>query len=359
MSGDGPKPLSSNVLIAIMRIQLDCYVMTRNTKHSLFYIFIAVFVLLVTTESRAAVGDQFAKVTITQPDKVQTGRVAFVDAVQGKLIEVDLTGKITWEFSIPGSMLRGGILIAGTDVEWLPKSDHFLLAIANSGVFEVNRQGQTIWEYRTRYADHDVDRLDNGNTLFVTSWDGDSDPIMTEVDSTGKVVFELFARDLELNPADRHGVAGERYSNTHANAVQKLGPNEYLLSLRNFNQFVKVKDGKVIQRINKASNVHDPVPYENGFLFVAYPAEDKSLLVHQVGPGQRRPFFKPDDGTWTPLRTVELLQNGNVLITGGREIGQLDKDGQLVWSLVVEHFRSGKNAQKSGAFIYKAAFVYK
>lgn len=334
--------------------------MTRNTKLSLFYILIAAFVLLVTTESRAAVGDQFAKVTITQPDKVQTGRVAFVDAVKGKLIEVDLTGKITWELSIPGGMLRGGNLTAGTDVEWLPKSDHFLLAIAGSGVFEVDRQGQTTWQYRTRFADHDVDRLENGNTLFVNGWDADSDPVMTEVDSDGKVVLQLFARDLDLNPAERHSVASEKtYSNTHANAVQKLGPNEYLLSLRNFNQFIIIKDGKVIERRKNAKNVHDPIPYENGYLFAAHLAEDKSALVHQVGPGQRRPFFKPDDGTWTPLRTVELLQNGNVLITGGREIGQLDKDGQLVWSLVVEHFSSGKNAIRSGASIYKAAFVYK
>lgn len=333
--------------------------MTRNTKSLPFRILAATFALIFAGSSWAAVGDQFAKVTINKPDKVQAGHLAFVDASQGKLIETDLTGKITWEFSIPMSMLGSGRLSAGTDVEWLPKSDHFLLAIAGAGVFEINRQGQTTWKYLTTFADHDADRLDNGNTLFVNGWDADSDPVMTEVDSDGKVVFHLFARDLELNSTDRHSVANERYSNTHANAVQKLGPGEYLLSLRNFNQFVKIKDGKVTGRVKNARNVHDPLPYGNGFLFAAHLAEDKSALVRQIGPGQREPFFKPDDGTWTPLRTVELLQNGNILITGGREIGQLDKDGDLVWSVVVEHFGSGKNAQKTGSFFYKVAFVYK
>jgi hypothetical protein len=309
--------------------------------------------------SWAAVGDQFAKSEIHQPDKLQAGRVAFVDASLAKLIEMDITGKITWEYAIPGSMVGSGKLSSGTDVEWLPASDNFLLAIAGAGVFEINRQGQVVWTFATPYADHDADRLDNGNTVFVNGWDGDSDPVMTEVDSAGKLVLQLFARDLELNAAERHSVVTERHSNTHANAVQKLGPDEYLLSLRNFNQFIKIKNGKVVARIKNARNVHDPVPYKEGYLFAAHLAEDKSALLFHAGPGKRQPFFSPEPDTWTPLRTLELLQNGNILISGGREVGQLDPQGKLVWSLVAEHFASGKSGQKSERFFYKAAFVYK
>lgn len=309
--------------------------------------------------SWAAIGDQFAKMEIHQPDKLQAGRVAFVDSSQGKLIEMDLTGKITWEYAIPGSVLGSGKLSSGTDVEWLAASDNFLLAIAGAGVFEINRQGQVVWKYATPYADHDADRLESGNTVFVNGWDGDNDPVMTEVDNSGNIVLQLFARDLELNAAERHSVTTERHSNTHANAVQKLRAGEYLLSLRNFNQFVKISNGKVVARIKNARNVHDPVPYKDGYLFAAHLADDKSALLFHAGPGQRQPFFKPEPDTWTPLRTVELLKNGNILITGGREIGQLDSQGQLVWSLVAEHFASGKSGQKSARYFYKAAFVYK
>lgn len=309
--------------------------------------------------SWAAVGDQFAKVVINQPDKLQAGRVAFVDASQAKLIEMDITGKITWEYAIPRNIVGSGKLSGGTDVEWLPQSDNFLLAIPGAGVFEINREGQVVWKFSTPYADHDADRLDNGNTVFVNGWDGDNDPVMTEVDSAGNIVLQLFARDLELNTDERHSVTTERHSNTHANAVQRLGPGEYLLSLRNFNQFVKIKNGKVVARFKNARNVHDPVPYKEGYLFAVHLAEDKSALIMHGGPGQRQPLFKPEAGTWTPLRTVELLRNGNILISGGREIGQLDPQGQLVWSVVAEHFSSGKSGQKSERFFYKAAFVYK
>lgn len=341
------------------RKSLICCAMTHLRSVGLIRTLGLVAAMAITLTSWAAVGDQFAKMEIFQPDKVQAGRLAFVDSSLAKLIEVDLSGRITWEYTIPGSVLGNGKLSSGTDVEWLAQSDSFLLAIPGAGVFEINRQGQVVWKYATPYADHDADRLENGNTVFVNGWDGDSDPVMTEVDSAGNIVLQLFARDLELNPAERHDVSNERYSNTHANAVQKLGPGEYLLSLRNFNQFVKISNGKVVARVRNARNVHDPVPYKGGYLFAVHLAEDKSALMMQVGPGQRQPLFKPEPDTWTPLRTVELLRNGNILITGGREMGQLDPQGQLIWSLVAGHYVSGKSGQKSARFFYKATFVYK
>lgn len=315
--------------------------------------------LLSSTFAWAAVGDQFANVDIEQSEKTQAGRIAFIDSNQAKLIELDLTGKITWEYSLPWALIGLGTLSAGTDVEWLPESDNFLIAIAGSGVFEINRKAEVVWKYETRFADHDADRLANGNTVFVNGWDADTDPVVTEVDSAGKIVMQLFAEQLGLSTNERHSVPGERFSNTHANAIQRLDENEYLISLRNYNQFLKFKDGKVVARFKKAKNVHDPVPYKEGFLFAVHIADSQSALVHHQGPGQRQSFFKPETGTWSPLRSVELLHNGNVLITGSRQVGQLDQDGKLVWAMTVVSYESGKSEQKTGRFIYKAAFVYK
>lgn len=309
------------------------------------------------TVSWAAVGDQFANVEIQQSEKMQAGRVAFVDTFQTKLIEIDTTGQITWEYEIPRSVLGNGRLIAGTDVKWLAESDHFLLAIPAAGVFEVNRTGQVVWQHLTPYADHDADRLENGNTVFVNAWDGDNDPILTEVDGNNKVVYQLFANDLGLNANERHPSSNERYSNTHANAVQKLGSEDYLLSLRNFDQFVRIKAGKVVEKITQAPHVHDPVTYKDGYLFAVHKS-GASELLQQVKFGQRSAFFVPEAGKWHPMRTLEILHNGNILITGSQEVGQLDKNGALVWSMVIPNFSSGKFS-KSGRVIYKAAFVYK
>jgi hypothetical protein len=318
-----------------------------------------IFMAILSSAAFASVGDQFGVVGVNQEGSVQIGKIAFVDVNQSKLIEMDTTGKVTWEYSIPFTMTFGSKLSSGTDVEWLPASDNFLLAIPEAGVFEVNRKGEVVWQYKTRYVDHDADRLPNGNTVFVNGWDADGDPVVTEVDPSGKIVMQLFAEQLGLDVNERHSAPGERYSNTHANAVQQLADGEYLISLRNYNQFLRYKDGKVVARYMNARNVHDPLPFKGGYLFAIH-YRDSSQLILQRESGQREPFFKPEPGTWTPLRTVELLKNGNILVTGSREVGQLDEAGKLVWSMVIESYANQKSEQrKKAGFIYKATFVYK
>lgn len=322
----------------------------------------AIVLLFMATHAPAAVasaGDQLGVVGVNQEGSVQIGRIAFVDVNQSKLIELDTTGKVTWEYSIPFAMTFSGKLSSGTDVEWLPASDNFLLAIPGAGVFEVNRKGEVVWQYKTRYVDHDADRLPNGNTVFVNGWDADGDPIVTEVDPSGNIVMQLFAEQLGLDAKERNSSPGERYSNTHVNAIRQLAEGEYLISLRNYNQFLRYRDGKVFVRYSNARNVHDPVPYKGGYLFAIH-YRDRSQLIMQNETRQREPLFKPEPGTWHPLRTVELLKNGNVLVTGSREVGQLDEAGKLVWSMVIESYGDQKSDQrKKTGFFYKVAFVYK
>jgi len=316
---------------------------------------IALFV--VSNAAYAAVGDQFGIPEINQPEKVQAGKFAFVDPQLGKLIELDLNGKVTWEYSIPFAWRSK--LIKATDVEWLPASDNFLLAIPETGVFEINRQSQVVWQYKTKFVSHDADRLPNGNTVFVNGWDANSDPIVTEVDSSGKVVFQLFAEKLGLDLNERRTDPTEPYSNTHANAVQWLAEGEYLVSLRNFHQFIKIKNGEVVATFKRTRNVHDPLPFNDGYLFAIH-FRDRSELVFHNASGKRKPIFVPEPETWTSLRTLELLRNDNILITGSREVGQLDQDGKLVWSLKMNQYDLQKTStKKTPNFIYKAAFVYK
>ena len=154
--------------------------------------------------------------------------------------------------------------------------------------------------------------------MFVNGWDADTDPIVTEVDSSGKVVFQLFAQQLGLDLSERRTNPAEPHSNTHTNAVHWVAEGEYLISLRNFHQFIKIKNGEVIETFKKARNVHDPLPFEDGYLFAIH-FRDRSELIFQNVSGKRKPLFVPEPETWTPLRAVELLRNNNILITGSRE----------------------------------------
>ena len=239
-------------------------------------------------------------------------------------------------------------------------TDHFLLAIPGAGVFEVDRHGDITWQYKTRFIDHDADRLSNGNTVFVTGWDGENGPHpYGQVDPEKSDLCEqLFAAQLGLDPEDFHPSNDRVYSYTHTNSVRKSAEGEYLLSLRNFDRFLVWKDGKVTERV-RARKVHDPVPYRGGYLFAEH-LHNGSRLTWLKPDGKRVHLFQTDANEWHPLRTVELLKNGNILLTGSREVGQLGPDGEWVWIMNLDQFSPQRSRiRKNDGFLYKAVFVYR
>jgi len=294
---------------------------------------------------------------------VQNGRIAFIKPTEAKLIEIDLKGKTTWEFQIPSRYMRGLLnLSSGADIEWLEKSDTFLVAIPSVGIIEVDRAKGVIWEFLTAKISHDVDMLDDGTIIFVNAWDDDDDYIVTQINRQGDVLNKYTAEEIGLSKNQRNSSNGnELYSNTHINAIQKIGQNKFLLSLRNYNQAVIIENGKIISTMVRANRIHDPFVDNNFIFFIRRESVEKSVVVKSnINTGKRVSLFVTPDSSWTPLRTLEKLKNGNFLLTGSSVIGQINTHGEVVWQVKMpdfQHQKLSKNRHKD--FLYKAAFVYK
>jgi hypothetical protein len=294
--------------------------------------------------------------TVYDSQKLQIGNVAIVDASRGKIVEYDLSGKVVWEFSIPWSIPKQS-LGSGADIEWVSESDTFLFVVPRAGIYEVNRQKEIIWKYETSKVSHDADKLPNGNVLFVNGWDNNDDPTFSEITRDGTIVQQWVAKN-HLDPkTDKRNSQGEStYSYTHANAVSRLSDGTTLVSLRNFNMFVIVKDGKIIRRSSRIKNVHDPFLSSTKTCFGAR-EPNRAVCTTKDGAGFR---FVDADKEWVPMRTIEPLKNGNLLITGSYQIGQLSEEGKLVWKLYFNDMQNQKSAANSNSnFIYKATWVYK
>lgn len=294
-----------------------------------------------------------------KPERIQAGKFALIEPESRRIVEFDLNGKQTWAYTIPYSMIGSGDLSHGADIEWLPEKDHFLFVVPGEGVFEINRAGQLIWEHRSPFISHDADRLPDGNTAFVNAWDDDDDPIMTVVNPAGQTIYQVFARDLELKQEKSRSTNSEAYSNTHANAVQKIGEDHWLISMRNYNRFVRLKKGKIVKQV-RGKNVHDPLPLPNdSYLFAVHNGDAPDQLMKHEN-GEKRVLFEAPDKSWKPLRSVERLANGNILITGSTRIGQVTAEGELVWQASFESYQNQRDRVRKnpGNFIYKAAFVY-
>lgn len=283
------------------------------------------------------------------------GTFAYIDPSLSKLFEVDASGKVIWDYEIPK---LGGDLAAGADIEWIASTNSFLFVVPGSGVYEVRKKDKNlIWSCKTPFISHDADRLPNGDTIFINAWDSDDAPIVTLVDSNCREKRTLFAKDLGLDPQKRRPASGESYSNTHINAIQVMSDDAWLISLRNYGQFILLSpDSKAIKKWGKTKKGHDPNLNQDGSIYFAQHGKEQAL-IHIRPNGSREVIFSPEEKKWTPLRTVQPIDNKYFLMTGSEVMGVVDTSGTVLWSLTIHGFQAQKGGRGNASFLYKAVFI--
>ena len=331
------------------------------------------------------VGDKIGETFLIKNDKFQDGTFAFIAPGAGKFIEINKDGEIVFTFDINGPEKR--YLMGAADVEWLPETKTFLVVIPRYGLFELDRKKGKIWECKTPFISHDADLLSDNTIVFVNGWDdiGKNEPIYTHIDRDCNILKELYAEDLELDRTrfknDPAEVGKSFESHTHTNAVEIIDDEHMILSIRNYNELVMLKNFKPIWRMQRRAKwIHDPVVIDTSkpiedleFYFtnrrkgqhlmkVSYSDPDNPVSVwgslNARGERELRKRTKGLQRFWVPLRTVEILPNKNILLTGSVAIGQVTSDGELVWDLRITKggFKHQSSRQNN---IYKAAFIPK
>jgi outer membrane protein assembly factor BamB len=211
----------------------------------------------------------------------------FAAAVQGKIAIFDKDGKIEWE-TTTGKYVAHDLQVLDNGNILYPKS-------ANQ-IVEVDRKGQTVWEYRSRPADggkgtvevHAFQRLADGNTMIAET----GNKRIIEIDRAGKIVVEV---PLQVDKPDAH---------YDTRLVRKLDNGNYLVCHEN--------DGAVRE----------------------YDKTGKVVWKYKLDLGGREKT-PGHDGHGTQVYGALRLANGNTLIAGGNNnrVLEVDKDGKIVWKI--------------------------
>ena len=321
------------------------------------------------------VGDKIGETFLIKNDKFQDGTFAFIAPEDKKFIEINKDGEIVFRFDID---VPRGYLKGGADVEWLPETKTFLVVIPRYGLFELDREKGKIWECKTPFISHDADLLSDNTIVFVNGWDdiGKNEPIYTHIDRDCNILKELYAEDLELDKTRYKDGSSGPASDTHTNAVQIIDDEHMILSIRNYNELVMLKNFKPIWRMQRKSRkIHDPVVIDTSkpieefeFYFanrrkghqlmkVSYSDPDNPVSVWNSIDAKGESKHKRLNRFWHPLRTVEILPNKNILLTGSKAVGQVTSQGELVWDLrITQGFKHQKHNKN---FIFKVAFIPK
>jgi outer membrane protein assembly factor BamB len=282
-----------------------------------------------------------------------------------RIVEVNMDGDIVWEYKIPKKLLKKRPYML-MDVERLTNGNT-LFNVRNSGIYEINNSGSIVWQHLDIDSSHDVDRLENGNTIYVRAWVDQGKAHVIEVDPSGNTVWQWDGLS-EFNTAPYSDI--ERGGWMHVNAVTRLESGETLISLRNLQMIIKVSpEGRIVwkQTFNcdraedkwslghedsiEGCNAHEPEIDSNGTMLVAVRNPD---VVYQLDLSTGKILWEWWGDTSERIRDVDRLPNGNILIQDNNKLTEVTPDKKVVWILKANNLPWSKEDIGSGKALYKA-----
>lgn len=305
------------------------------------------------TMTRGTADPDFS-VNVYDKTKALAGTTLFADnhnTAKPRIIEVNMLGEIIWEYDLPADLKT--YTNPGFDVERLA-NNNILFVCPGSGVYEVNRNKQIVWSYKTTKISHDADRLANGNTIFVFgNNDLSTDQQVIEVNSKGEIVWSWYAKNY-FNSASYLSMKKQGWA--HTNAVTRLSNGNTLVSPRNFNMVVEVNPaGEVVKTIGSKIMIeqHDPEMLDNGHLiFANHGTPEKGI---EIDAAENIVWeYSITDPTQHPVRDVDRLSNGNTLITTTTKIIEVTPDKKIVWEFAIKDTSKFVGTAGAGLGFYKA-----
>jgi len=234
-------------------------------------------------------------VTYYALDRAYNGYTLFAPMHGSVVWLIDMQGHPVhcWEAAYPvmpyGVLLpNGNLLYCGTDFAGQQKEP----GGANKVLVEVDWDGNTVWEYRSRNQHHAFFRMDNGNTMYlgraivpddiaarVKGGMPRAEPNETmstnsfhEVTPEGKVVWEWFAYEHLDTEVDIMCPFCPRADWTHTNSCFVLPNGDILTTFRHTDTvgIIDKKTGDIKWRWGrgKIAHPHDPTLLENGNILV-------------------------------------------------------------------------------------------
>ncbi len=292
-------------------------------------------------------------VTIHDEDKACQGTTFFVyKYVDPDIIyEVDMDGGVVWKLELTEEFGSNQ-----TEAELLP-NDNILLANQSVGLYKIDRDGNVLWEHDDPKISHDADLLSNGNFIYVYGMgDMKSDTIVKEISPDGNLVWCWRAFDYfnyspysEIDPIEGQGWA-------HTNAVTRLDNGNTLISIRNFNMIVEVDtQGVPVDTIlDIVRSPHDPEVINEDYLLAAH-QHQSAHSAKKINRHTKEVVWQYDitNTSEYPMRDVNLLPNGNILIaTALRIIEVVPSSEEIVWELELTDSIATGNTPSQG--FYKA-----
>ena len=284
---------------------------------------------------------------------------------EGKILEITPSGETVWEYVKADDVFDVEVLgdgrVQAAIADEIPdgdcpkryRNDGYKNCVRNSLRIIDKETKETLWEYAWFDAKlrahelHDADRYTvNGETRWVLV-DMGNDRVFA-VNRSKKIVWQWNATD-RYNRPEGMGREGDW---THMNDVDRVGPNTFRVSLRNFDTVIDLHiergrshENRSIRAVpvvgpdnfDKRGDVlyeqHNPDTLNDGTLLVADSENDRVVEVNTTTG--RVVWEYGGSSTFNWPRDADRLKNGHTLITDSYNdrIVEVDEDGEVVWAV--------------------------
>ena len=287
--------------------------------------------------------EPFFNVSINEPTKL-IQKYVLVDTYskEARTMEIEAdSGNIVWQWPIPKNLKAQKKICHGATVQYM-SDDSFNVLVPHKGVINVKRSGKNKMIVKDKEIDHAAHQYDDKNMVFVRGFVNKNDHSITQTQFTSS----FNSKEFKWKPVDtfptKEGFtvkqerscgapmrwAKEREQDwAHANYVEKLSNGNLLISLRNFSTFLELnpETSEVVYKNNTIPGVHQPTPYEGGYL-AADRACGKESIHWIKSDGTHLKLFT---GEFLTTRGIEHLAGNHFLITSATNITEISLDGKI------------------------------
>jgi hypothetical protein len=280
------------------------------------------------------------------------------DSSNPKLIEVDMTGQVVWQYAIPSAYRQASTI--GLDVDKLTNGNYLFLT--GSGIYEIDSAGNLISSVAETKISHDIQRLPNGDTIYIFgNSDTYNDAQVKRVNSAGTLVWSWYAKDHIAND----GVSAQGW--THANAVIWESTDSIYINLRNQYKTLKVdSSGNILWEMDWSTfgtdvDPHEPDILDNGNMLICL-QNDSPYVAVEINTSTKQNVWTYANTSLRTTRDCDRLPNGNNLIVAVNNGGtasttaddystilEITSGGQIVWRLTLNTLVVGQ----SPGYFYK------
>ncbi|MDD9902484.1 MAG: aryl-sulfate sulfotransferase [Rhodospirillaceae bacterium] len=306
-----------------------------------------------------------------QPEKTCPGYTVIAPMRHEASYLVDMEGTVAHTWNLPGPLgskayllPNGNLLCSIVTAEGVP-----IPGAKGGHILELDWNGNVVWDHLDHSQHHDLVRLANGNTVYLSreALDGSEaaemiggvlgteinetvfGDVIREVDAAGDLVWEWYFKDADFEAfplaADCH-----RGEWAHANSVAPTLDGNLLISFRHLDTIVivdrKTKDIVWHKRDQSWGHQHnaDMLPngnitlFANGMNNLYQPLHSRALEIDPETGETVWDYVDPQKWTFfSPVMSgIQRLANGNSLICealSGR-VFEVDGDGEIVWDYI-------------------------